>query len=137
MKTNASTNTPSPELYTFSSRVNCVRLNRFETSKLFLAVENHRLHVWDIEKQKAPIHTIKGSNGPLFSASWNPHQETMLMIGGVSRSLKLIDLREMKGGQSGLVAWRKEEAHSDAIRDIQWNPMIPHWGSFSFYRLTN
>jgi hypothetical protein len=48
----------------------------------------------------------------------------------VSRSLKLIDIREMKGGQSGLVAWRKEEAHSDAIRDIQWNPMIPHWGKF-------
>lgn len=54
----------------------------------------------------------------------------MIMLGGVSRSLKLIDIREMKGGQSAIVSWRKEEAHADAIRDIQWNPMIPHWGKF-------
>ncbi|KAL0477255.1 tssc1 [Acrasis kona] len=127
MKTHPSANTPSPEQYTFSSRMNCVKLNRFETSKLFLSVENHRLHVWDIEKTKAPVHTVRGSNTPLYAACWNLHQETVVMLGGASRSLKLIDLREMRGGQSAIVAWRREEAHSDSIRDIQWNPMIPHW----------
>jgi WD40 repeat protein len=87
------------------------------------------LHIWNFEKLKAPIHSIKGSNGPLLCGQWNPHNSNELMISGVSKNLKLLDYRQLDGtnGVQRFVAWKKNDAHSDSIRDLKWNPMIPHW----------
>jgi len=98
----------------------------------FLALENHRLHIWQIDRESEPLNTVKGSNAPLTCAAWNMHNTNQLIIGGVSRSLKVLDIRSMvnKTGKSvtgNLLSWKCDNAHSDAIRDVQWHPMIPHW----------
>lgn len=60
----------------------------------FLTLENNRLHVWDFERIKNPISTIKkGSSGPLLCGQWNPHNANDLMFGGVSKSIKMVDYR--------------------------------------------
>lgn len=49
------------------------------------------------------------------------------MVAGVSKNLKLIDMRKLSKNPSESVPWRVKDAHSGLIRDISWNPMVDYW----------
>jgi WD40 repeat protein len=49
------------------------------------------------------------------------------MIGGASKSLKLLDLRMFDSNEQKPIVWKHDNAHAATIRDIKWNPFVPHW----------
>lgn len=118
---------PSPEQWSYSSRINAIDINHSVQGEFF-TLENNRLHVWNTERTLEPVHTIKGSNSPLLCGQWNPRNPNELIIGGTSRGLKLLDLRHVDSpSASRLAKWTCDFAHLDSIRDVKWNPLIPYW----------
>ncbi|EFC49551.1 predicted protein [Naegleria gruberi] len=114
--------TPSPEQYTFSTKINNVQIERSENPKNFHTLENNRLHIWSFEKDDAPIQTIQGSRSPLWCSSWSSFNSNLILIGGVSKAVKLIDTRSM-----GIANANIQFSHCDAITDVQWSPLLPYW----------
>lgn len=98
-----------------------------EQPSKFMSLENHRFHIWQIERNETPLNSVKGSNTPLTCAAWNAHDVNQIVIGGVSHGFKILDIRALNNANSTTVSWKCDHAHADVIRDIQWNPMIPHW----------
>lgn len=123
-KTDALLTVPSPEQYTFSTKINNVQIQPCEQPTTFHTIENNRLHVWSFEKEDAPIQTIQGSRSPLWCSSWSVHNNNLILIGGVSKSVKLLDIRSMSTSNT------KESmqfSHGDTVTDVKWNPLLPHW----------
>ncbi|KAF0984017.1 hypothetical protein FDP41_007932 [Naegleria fowleri] len=104
-KTDALLTVPSPEQYTFSTKINNVQIQPCEQPTTFHTIENNRLHVWSFEKEDAPIQTIQGSRSPLWCSSWSVHNNNLILIGGVSKSVKLLDIRTSGGADHCVKLW--------------------------------
>ena len=114
---------PSPEQYTFSTKINNVQLQPCEKPTSFHTIENNRIHIWSIEKEDAPVQTMQGSRSPLWCSSWSPHNNNLILIGGVSKAVKLLDTRNMNSKSKESL----QMPHGDAITDVKWNPLLPYW----------
>lgn len=65
---------------------------------------------------------------PALCAQWSPLLTAPhVMIGTVSRSLQLFDMRVDKIGGDPLCAWKMKHAHAAVIFDLKWHPFIPYW----------
>lgn len=57
--------------------------------------------------------------------AWNPHCSDKFIVGG-NGSFRLLDLRICEPNKNPVVL-TFEKAHNGAIRDVKWNPFVPHW----------
>ena len=65
---------------------------------------------------------------PLLAAAWSAQDSGNIVVGGHSRTLKILDVRVM-GHSDGPkpVMWKRENAHEGAIRAVSWNPLVANW----------
>lgn len=102
---------PAPGKMFANKKVNKVSLNPTDEN-LFITLENYNLHLWDAEQTKEPI-VSKALSGflfllteqigysPYYAAEWSPHVGNKLLIGGLKKSLKLIDVKLFGESESG------------------------------------
>ena len=102
-----------------SRRVSAVGLYAGEAR--FAAVENDRLHVWDIERPEAPVasRSCDPDGQGLLCLSMAPFDTTCVVAGYAGRP----HICDQNTG-----AWACHlQAGGSAIRAAQWHPMVPYW----------
>ena len=93
----------------------------------FISLRNRHFYIWDVTRTDAPLLRQQGSNAPLTSVCWNPHDPDIVALGTVDRTIKVVDTRILQENAAGSVAWTSKMAHETAVKCIAWNPLVPHW----------
>jgi len=109
------------------SNIIAIEHNNIDSSYM-LSLENNRLHIWDLNRTLDPLHSIKGSNFPLYCAKWHPHDRDLIGISGKNGSIKIIDCRKLDiGAATELIRSQRQNIHNNAVRSLDFNPIIPFW----------
>ncbi|ETO24855.1 hypothetical protein RFI_12302 [Reticulomyxa filosa] len=117
----------TPGSWMQSSRINSVKLQRIPNPDCFLTVKNEWFYAWNIRSPEEPINFERASTSPLYALEWQPKQAHIFIVGGVSKNLKVVDLRELSRDPSKAVPRVFRDAHDHVIRDIAWNPFLEYW----------
>ncbi|ETO23693.1 hypothetical protein RFI_13484 [Reticulomyxa filosa] len=99
---------PSGRVWTQSSRVNKVKLQRIANADSFLTIQNDYFYLWSIESPQAPLNFQRvcvscvlyifeetDNTAPLYGLEWQPKHSHVFVVGGASGSLKIVDLRDL------------------------------------------
>ncbi|KAI7867839.1 WD40-repeat-containing domain protein [Spinellus fusiger] len=99
----------------------------FQLSNRFLSITANSLLIWDVMNERRPVSIQTTDRKPLKCANWSPHAPFSLIVtGGDSKALTIIDTRIATGYQGGVV-WKAPNAHDHTIRTALFNPFIPYW----------
>lgn len=63
---------------------------------------------------------------PIITAAWNPHHSQQIVASGVSKCIKLLDLRSLKIPGMSSIKWKVSNAHQGTIRSVKMHPLIPY-----------
>eukprot|EP00457_Paulinella_chromatophora_P000602 gb/GEZN01000602.1/.p1 GENE.gb/GEZN01000602.1/~~gb/GEZN01000602.1/.p1 ORF type:complete len:1287 (-),score=152.34 gb/GEZN01000602.1/:186-4016(-) len=93
--------------------------------KLFVSLANNCFHVWDVNKPEQPLKELVGSSEPLLCVEWNPHNTAKFVMGGVRRSINVVDIRALATSEA--LSFKVSEAHQEPIRRVAWSPLVDTW----------
>ncbi|KAJ3340730.1 hypothetical protein HDU93_006400 [Gonapodya sp. JEL0774] len=112
----------------------------------FVAVQQGRLAVWDVEHCTATTGASTMSNisdDMLLCCKPSPHPATseLVLVGGADRSVVMCDIRQLgsnatspnrdrspsPSGASGGVVFELPGAHGAPVTSVAWNPFVPYW----------
>ncbi|CAO3589619.1 unnamed protein product [Absidia cylindrospora] len=99
--------------------------NLLDRSTHFLTTVANHVELWDVNYPgNTNLHSIEPDESPANVAHWSSLSTSLIVTGGEAGHLYVVDLR-LKDHQG--IVWKAPEAHSNAIRDAQFNPFIPYW----------
>lgn len=81
----------------------------------------------NFERTDQPVFSGKAAVSTVFAGEWSPHQPAHLLVGGLSRGLKLFDIRMLSKSPERSVPWKHGSAHDRPIRALSWSPLVKHW----------
>lgn len=90
----------------------------------FLSLISDTFYVWDLNRS-APLDSLRRRDS-LYACSWSTHSQLSnnFVVGGANKVITMFDIRQL--GSRKKKVW-EARGHYGAIRDVAFNPLVPHW----------